>query len=228
MPTKTIPVEDHSYSGEPTRDVVITAPNLKTAIFTITGIAPLMIHRFSKKAEMMATMAEAKPAGSRRRTKSARDYEKEASDACYKDGADGWHGLNAAAFRNAMISACRLVGFKMTLAKLSIFIEPEGFDAVDFIPLVRIDAPKYRVSTLHARNATGVIDIRSRPLWDKWKATLKVTWDADQFTITDVTNLLARAGLQVGVGEGRPDSKQSAGMGFGLFTLKLEGGDNAR
>ena len=32
-------------------------------------------------------------------------------------------------------------------------------------------------------------------------------------------NLIARVGMQVGVGEGRPDSKQSAGLGFGLFDV---------
>jgi len=35
-----------------------------------------------------------------------------------------------------------------------------------------------------------------------------------------LTNLLARAGLQVGIGEGRPDSKNSAGMGWGLFQIE--------
>jgi hypothetical protein len=31
---------------------------------------------------------------------------------------------------------------------------------------------------------------------------------------------MARVGLQVGIGEGRPDSKNSAGMGWGLFTIE--------
>ena len=32
-------------------------------------------------------------------------------------------------------------------------------------------------------------------------------------------NLMARAGAQVGVGEGRPDSKTSAGLGFGTWEI---------
>lgn len=36
-----------------------------------------------------------------------------------------------------------------------------------------------------------------------------------------MVNLLSRAGLQVGIGEGRPDSKKSAGMGYGLFTVDV-------
>ena len=36
----------------------------------------------------------------------------------------------------------------------------------------------------------------------------------------DVTNLLMRVGQQVGIGEGRPDSKNSAGMGWGTFNVE--------
>lgn len=198
--------------------VTIKAPNMQTAVFQIVGTAPLMTARFSKKAELMAKMAEGKSASSKK-NRAARDYDREAEDAAYKT-ADGWYGINAASFRNAMISACRLVGFKMTLAKLSVFIEAEGFDERDSTPLVKIDAPKYEVSTMHTRNATGVVDVRARPMWRPgWKAQLTIRWDADQFTVTDIANLLSRVGMQVGVGEGRPDSKSSAGLGFGLFEL---------
>jgi hypothetical protein len=38
-------------------------------------------------------------------------------------------------------------------------------------------------------------------------------------TADDVTNLINRVGLQVGIGEGRPDSKDSAGIGLGLFEI---------
>jgi len=32
-------------------------------------------------------------------------------------------------------------------------------------------------------------------------------------------NLIARAGEQVGIGEGRPYSKQSNGLGYGIFKV---------
>jgi hypothetical protein len=41
----------------------------------------------------------------------------------------------------------------------------------------------------------------------------------DQFKTVDVINLISRCGLQVGIGAGRPDSKASAGCGFGLFQV---------
>jgi len=76
--------------------------------------------------------------------------------------------------------------------------------------------------THHVRNATGVADIRARPMWDPgWQAQVQVQFDEDQFKIQDVYNLFSRVGLQVGIGEGRNDSKNSAGMGWGSFRLTV-------
>ncbi len=69
------------------------------------------------------------------------------------------------------------------------------------------------------RNATGVADIRIRSMWRVWKLNIVVRFDADQFTSTDVVNLISRAGEQVGLGEGRPFSKMSNGMGYGTFRI---------
>ena len=131
---------------------VISPPKFATTDFYVEGIAPLVIERFSKKAELMAKMAEGKSAGNKK-VRDARDYDKEAEAARYRSN-EGWEGMNAAAFRCAMISACRLVGFKMTLAKLSTFIEADGYDEQDGIPLVRVYGES-KTYTAHTRNATG-------------------------------------------------------------------------
>lgn len=195
---------------------IITPPKFGVTDFYIEGAAPLVIERFSKKAELMAKMAEGKSAGSKK-VRDARDYDKEAEEARYRS-AENWEGMNAAAFRAAMISACRLVGFKMTLAKLSTFIEADGYDKNDGVPLVRIYGES-QVYTAHTRNATGVVDVRSRPMYRNWAARLRVRYDMDQFKMADVLNLVSRCGMQVGIGAGRPDSKASAGCGFGLFNV---------
>lgn len=195
---------------------VISAPKFGITEFIIEGTAPLVVERFSKKAELMAKMAEGKSANSKK-VRDARDYEKEAEEARYR-APEGWEGMNAAAFRAAMISACRLVGFKMTLAKLSTFIEADGFDKNDGVPLVRVYGESHTY-TAHTRNATGVVDVRSRPMYRNWAAKLRVRYDTDQFKMVDVLNLVARCGMQVGIGAGRPDSKASAGCGFGLFNV---------
>lgn len=204
--------------ADTTERVVISAPKIVTAQFSIRGTAPLVQARFSAKAKqaMMSKMADP-IAAKGKKVRDARDFDRDCKEAMHVD-TDGKQGIPAAAFRNAMISACRLIGFKMTLAKLSVFVEADGFDRVDGVPLVHFNGEWERLD-MHTRNSTGVVDIRIRPMWRKWNAMIRVKYDADQFTLGDVSNLLLRAGTQVGIGEGRPDSKQSAGIGFGTFEI---------
>lgn len=196
--------------------MVITPPRFETVQFRIQGTAPYMQARFAKKAELMLAMEQGST-NKKGKKKNARDFKKDYEEAKHISS-EGWCGIPASAFRAACISACRIVGFKMTLAKLSVFFEADGLDRHDGTPLIRIHGESEQ-SELPVRNATGVIDIRVRPLWREWNADIRVRFDRDQFTPQDVANLLQRAGQQVGIGEGRPDSKASAGIGFGLFKL---------
>lgn len=200
--------------------VQISAPRIHTAEFNIIGTAPYIQLRFSEKAiNAMREKHEAGSQANKKKAKEARDFHQDFLQAQHlSDDKKQWNGIPASAFRNAMISACRLVGFKMTLAKLSVFILPDGFDKVDGVPLIKIDGtPESHI--MHARNATGVCDLRVRAKFWPWSATVRVQYDADQFTATDAANLMTRVGAQVGIGEGRPDSKMSAGMGWGTFKL---------
>jgi len=198
--------------------VTIKPANIQTAQFNITGTAPMVQARFSGKAmqAMMSKMALGSTAN-KSRAKPARDFDDDLEQAKHIS-VEGWQGIPASAFRQAMISACRLVGFKMTLAKLSVFVQADGFDRIDGIPLIRFEGTPERTE-MAVRNATGVADIRIRPMWRQWTSKVRVAYDADQFTLQDVTNLMSRVGLQVGIGEGRPDSRDSAGLGWGTFKL---------
>lgn len=199
--------------------VVIKAPRIGTLHLHIRGTAPYVQARFSAKA--MNMMAQKMMAGSQakaKRQREARDFDDDYQQAMHKSS-EGWIGIPAGAFRAAAISACRLVGFKMTLAKLSVFIEADGIDLVDGVPLVKIEGEPEPMR-MHTRNATGVADLRVRPMWREWSAVVRVKFDMDQFAATDVINLFHRVGTQVGIGEGRPDSRQSAGLGFGTFEIE--------
>lgn len=198
--------------------VQIAAPKIQTAEFKLIGTSPLVQLRFSEKA--MKAMKDKMEAGSQSKSKKIREKRNFDDDFIQAQhiSTEGWTGVPAGAFRAAMISACRLVGFKMTLAKLSVFIDADGFDKVDGVPLVKIIG-KPEPNTMAVRNATGVADLRCRPMWKKWEIKLRVKYDADQFSVTDISNLLARVGEQVGIGEGRNDSRQSAGLGWGCFKI---------
>lgn len=197
----------------------ITPPDFRRLEINLQGTTPLVINRFSAKAmEMMRETQEAGSTARSRKTREAKDFEALYEGAKHiADG--GWEGIHAAAFRNGAISACRACGFKMTHAKLAFMVLHDGFDRVDGAPLVRLTKGESEPWVAPTRNATGVVDLRCRPLYREWQATLRIRYDAGMLTSDDVVNLITRVGLQVGIGEGRPDSKMSAGLGFGLFEI---------
>lgn len=199
--------------------VAIKPPNFGESTFRIKGTAPLVIHRFSSKTknEMKLKMETGKAASSKK-NREAKDTNDLYNEARYVSK-EGWDGFHAASVRNAMISACRLVGFKMTLAKLSIFVIADGWDAKEpQIPLVRIYGDPSKQEDM-ARVETGQPYVTVRAAYYDWTSKIRIRWDLDQFTAEDITNLLMRVGMQVGLCEGRPDSKNSAGMGWGLFEI---------
>lgn len=196
--------------------ISIAAPDIRTVEFALKGTAPYVQNRFSNKADIMLAQ-QAGSTGKKGKKRDPKDFERLYEQAKHKSP-EGWCGIPAPSFRAAMISACRLVGFQMTRAKLSLFVLADGLDE-DGSPIVRIEGTP-EMHTSHVRNETGVVDIRARPMWREWGCKLRIQYDADQFTATDIANLLLRAGMQVGIGEGRPDSKKSlTGMGWGTFRI---------
>jgi hypothetical protein len=206
-------------AGEPPKEIIrVMRPKLRSTTILIRGISPYVQHAFSEKARKQ--MEEIQRQGQQARSRKKREPKEfeEIYEAAKHVSQDGWLGIPAPAFRNAMIDACRLVGFVMTKAKLSVFVDPDGIDRHNGMPLVQIKGHP-RIHEASVRNESGVADIRWRPMWEKWSAEVRVTWDEDQFSATDVFNLMLRAGLQVGIGEGRPSSPKSFGLGWGRFEV---------
>lgn len=201
--------------------VAITPLRERVVQFKIVGTAPLMMCKFAdaKFNNMKRAQEEGSQKGSKK-VRVARDFKADFEAASHRSR-EGWYGLPCAAFRRGLIDTCRMVGFKMTVAKMAVFIEADGYEGTSGDPLVKLDVIEPRMDLRPARNANGSCDIRARPMWDEWSANLRVRFDEDQFSLTDMTNLLHRMGSQNGIGEGRPNSKQSSGLGFGTFRLDL-------
>lgn len=198
--------------------VEIPAANLKTHSFCIVGDAPYVQNRFSQRSidEMRFRMEHP----GQKMPKTARDFKREFEQSSHRDTAEGWYGIPAPAIRSATIRACKLIpGLNMTDAKMSIVVLADGVDE-DGTPLVRITKglPHYVEHVVRVQMTT---DVRIRSMWDPgWEAKVRLSWDGDQFSTESVANILYRAGKQVGIGEGRPFSRSSAGMGWGTFGLK--------
>jgi hypothetical protein len=206
-------------SGSKVTKVTITPPNFLEAIIEIEGTSPYVMNSMSSATRAAIVAKQEEGSQSRKgRLRPPKDF-----DAIYKGmmhvSTEGWYGMPASAFRAAMISACRTVGFKMTVGKLSLFVIADGIDNSDGQMLVRLEGKPTR-RDLPVKLADGSTDILPRPFFDRWSAKVRVRWDADQFTPNDIVNLMNRVGTQVGIGAGRHDSKQSTGMGWGCFKIK--------
>lgn len=207
----------------PTADgttIQITPIDLRQIAVPIRGNSPYVQHRFSQKAKLK--IAEAQMKGSQSRSKKVReprDFEADFEAATHRDS-EGRFGIPAAAFRNAMIDVCRAAGFMMTRARIAIFVKHDTYDDEDESPLIFIEGERIRYDAA-VRNETGVVDLRARPMWrEGWTATIRIEFDAGMVSASDVVNLLDRAGVQIGIGEGRHFSKNSNGVGFGLFRVE--------
>lgn len=209
--------------------ISITPPNMKVIQLTIVGTSPLVQNRFGEKARNI--MQEAQEAGSQ--GKKGKKREPKDFVRCYNDArhiavrnvdgtpiAEPWDGIHAGGFRRAMVDACSVVGFHMTKAKKTLFVRPNGF-SLDGSPLVKITKGKPEMHIGPVRNSSGVADLRARPLWQPgWEAVLTLEFDNDLFSVLDIANLLNRVGIQCGIAEGRPNSKESTGCGWGTFRIE--------
>lgn len=201
-------------------ELMVSAPVFNYLNLIIEGTAPYCQKKFaSRDIEKIRKQQEA---GSTAKSKKARDPKnfEQSYEGSKHISQEGWLGIPAGAFRTAMIDACRAAGIVMTRAKLAVFVEPDGYDAESLDPLVRITKgePKMVVSTV--RNTDGSTDLRPRPVWDPgWQARVTLKYDADMIAADNVVNLLLRAGMQVGIGEGRHYSRKCNGCGWGTFTV---------
>jgi len=199
--------------------IAISAPNFQTAKIRFVGNAPYVMNKFSSlNRKKMMDKQEAGHTAKKGAKREPKNF-----DAIYRSSmhvsVEGWYGIPASSIRSALIDACRMVGFQMTRAKMSVFVVHDGIDADDGTPLIKlIGKPERR--DIPVKLADGSTDILARPFFAKWSAVPLLRWDADQFSATDVINLAARAGTQVGIGAGRPYSKNSHGCGWGTWDVE--------
>jgi hypothetical protein len=198
----------------------------------IVGTAPLIVNKFSAKAQQMmldkqmgrAVQREAKNpdelfAGARHRLPSVNGQERD--------------GFPAPGFKASIVNAARFFkGSKITMEMLkqAIFVKGEGTDML--VPILSdvtdefdhmIEDPKYAVPQMrsdHVRNETGVADIRFRPEYSPWAAKLQVVYITNMLTPESVLALVDAAG-NVGAGEWRPASKESKTGTYGTFMVPV-------
>lgn len=164
----------------------------------IVGTSPLIVHRFAEKAkrQMLDAMQ------GRKTPKTAKDPEAE-YEAAFHRLADGRYGFPAIAFKLATVGGARFYGKDVTMTGLKQYLFFRGEPGEDGQQLVPIEGvPRMREDLVTV--GRGGHDLRYRPEFSNWTATLDVTYVASALTQGSVLSLIDAGGMGVGVGEWRP------------------------
>jgi hypothetical protein len=169
----------------------------KRLTLRIQGTSPLVMHRFTEKTRHY--MDQVRQEGRKTRDREIIDPEAQAT-ACTYYNAEGKVCMPAAAFRKCLHAAAhKKIGIEKTLIRSLFVVSPEGL-----VP-IETDEGKRVVRTDIVRNKDGTPDVRYRPQFTEWGATLTFEFDASNIRSEDVLNLIDRAGFGVGIGESRPE-----------------------
>jgi hypothetical protein len=198
----------------------VKAPNFREIHFKIRGIEPLVQNAFPEKVRQQM-QADQEAGRAKKKVREPKDFNVNYMAARHLS-TEGWDGLPAMSLKHAMVGACRTVpGMTMVLTKVAVRVLGDGYDKAEpWTHLVKITKGEPVMTVMPTRNANGMPDLRARPMWAPgWEATVRVQYDADLFKPEHITNLMMRAGIQGGVGEGRMSSPKSVGMGWGSFEI---------
>lgn len=178
----------------------------------IVGTAPLIVHKFSEKAKRQMLDAQQ----GRKSPKERRDPEADYQAAFYrtKDG----YGFPAVAFKACTIGAARFFGKDVRMTDLRQFLFFKGqMSENDPQMLVEISGEPYMREDVVRLGISGT-DLRYRPAFPQWSATLEVIFVKSALTQESVLSLIDAGGMGVGVGEWRPEKKGD----FGTFKLDYD------
>jgi len=185
----------------------------ETIAVPIVGTTPLLVHRFSEKAkrQMLDNMQ------GRKSVKEPKDPKAEYEGAFYRLKGDSGYGFPATAFKLATIGGARFYSqVTMTALKQFLFFHGEPSDDGQMLVPIAGD-PEMREDVV--RVGRGGADLRYRPIFAEWTATLQITYVTSALTRDSVLSLIDAGGLGVGVGEWRPEK----GGDNGMYRIDLTG-----
>lgn len=190
------------------KTVEIIELSIQKVVVQIIGISPLIVHRFTEKARKQIQDTQNGAAKSR---KHARRNPEEEYEQAKHISLEGWEGFPVSGFKKAMVRAAKSVGIAMTDARVSFFVEPDD----KILQLVRING-KSDMRTDMVRLPNGSPDVRYRPEYKTWSASLTITFNEGVISLNQIFQLIETAGFSVGIGEGRPEKQ---GDTWGRFQL---------
>jgi len=202
-----------------TKKMVIESLNISSigeVVCEIEGTSPLVINRFSEKAKK--AIAE-KQQGKTKAKKPPKDPEGDFLAALYVEGNRPKKsedlkktriGFPDICFKCAIVDAAKFSDFAMKDIKRLVFTHGDFVDAqgISCVDVVAKNVPEMREDP--APVGMSGMDLRYRPMFREWGATLRISFNARMVTAEQVVSLVMDSGMG-GVGEMRPNGKKSTG-----------------
>jgi hypothetical protein len=191
--------EEPHTNGDESASIAIDRIAAERIAVPIIGTTPLIVCRFSEKAKrkMLDEMQ------GRKSPKQPKDPKAEYEAAFYRLR-DESPGLPVMAFKQATVGGARFYGENVSMTALKQYLFMHGEVGDDGRGLVRIEGePRMREDVV--RVGRGGTDLRYRPEFPTWQATLDVTYVTSALTRGSVLSLIDAGGMGVGVGEWRPE-----------------------
>jgi hypothetical protein len=192
-----------------TAQISISKIDTEKLLVPIVGTAPLIMHRFSDKAKRQMLDAQQ----GRKSPKVSRDPVADYEAAFYrtKDG----YGFPAVGFKACTVGAARFYGKDVRMVDLRQMLFFRGIlSEKDPQPLVEIVGEPHMREDVVRLGISGT-DLRYRPEFSEWSATLEVIFVRSALTQESVVSLIDAGGMGVGVGEWRPEHRGD----FGTFEI---------
>jgi hypothetical protein len=183
----------------------VKALDVKKVHVPIIGTSPLIMHNFSEKSkrQMLDAMQGVKKQKTVRVPED--DYEKAFYKIASEEGQPERYGFPVLGFKAATVSAARFYDKSVSMASLRQLLFFSGLrteaDPQELVEI--IGTPHMREDVV--RVGMGTADLRYRPEFEEWRATLEVKFIASAIDLSSVISLIDAGGLGVGVGEWRPE-----------------------
>ena len=201
--------------------ITIDKIDTETLLIPIVGTSPLIVHNFSEKSKRQ--MLEAQQG--KKSVKQVRDPEAEYRASFYRltreDGSEVF-GFPVTAFKAATIGAARFYGKSVRMTELRQFLFFKGLlspsDPQQLVEIV--GEPHMREDVVRLSGPSRSADLRYRPEFWPWSASLEVTYVKTSLSRDSVLSLVDAGGLGVGVGEWRPEKRGE----FGTYKIDVDKG----
>lgn len=189
--------------------VTINEFNIKSFEIKIKGISPLIVHNFDQK---ITLEMEAKQQGKAKTEKHKIRVPEDDFEGAKHKSPIGFEGFPAGGFKKAFIRGAKMTGLVMKDAQMAFFVKADCEET----QLVKINGD-CRMRTDMVRVGMGSADIRYRPEYLNWNATIKVEFNEGLISVEQILQCVKAAGYGCGIGDWRPEK----GGGYGRFELDM-------